>query len=219
MIQGLVSAAAGMMVRIEQQDMISDNLANVNTVGYRRKTACISSFESKLQNAGKSKTSVSCVIPQIQIFSDNQMGPSLDTGSPINLELDGPGYFVAQTPNGTERVRGGNFKLDAAGQLVTIDGHPVLGKNGVIKVGEKDLNIDSDGAVYSGNTHIDTLRIDGVSSTNPAKVLSGKLEGSNVNTVEEMVSMITALRSYEACQKSIQAIDQTLDKVINGMAK
>lgn len=222
MIRGLDSAAAGMLVRVDQQDVITNNLANVNTPGYRRKVPTLSSFGSALKTAATTEdTPTASVVPTLRVSEDTRPGTMIRTGSTSDIALDGPGFFVLQTNGGEQQVRGGSFHLDSSGKLVSSHGYPVMGEKGTIQV-SGDWSIDADGSVISGGAVVDKLRIDkgnGAEPEVPTRVISGSLEQSNVNTVQEMVSMITVMRAYESCQKTIQSLDQTLDKVINQMAK
>ena len=220
MLPGLYSAAAGMLSRLDQQDVIANNLANVNTAGFRRTAAGFSSFSAQL--AGAEAGASQCMIPFMTAYQDQRQGVIRDTGVPTNLALDGPGFFVVQTESGEQLVRGGNFRLDSTGRLVNADGFSVLGQRGPIQVSDADWSVDSEGNVYSAGAVVDKLRIEtGAASTasESVRVMAGSLEASNVNVVEEMVSMITALRAYETCQRAIQAFDQTLDKAINQMGR
>ena len=218
MLPGLYSSAAGMLGRLEQQDIIANNLANVNTAGFKRTAVGFLGFDRALQGAAQA-TGSSYVLPQLVVQEDARQGSVQDTDVPTNLALDGPGFFVVQTEAGERLVRGGNFRLDSTGRLMTSDGSPVLGERGSIQVGAGKWSVDADGNIRSGQTLIDRLRIEKGPNDGSVRVVSGSLEGSNVSAVEEMVSMIAAMRAYEACQKTIQALDQTLDKAINQMGR
>lgn len=237
MIRGLESAAAGMRVRQDQQDVIANNLANVNTPGFKRTAVSFKSFSTELDQAVKPQPDTPAtimpeitakpdtpgtIIPEITAKEDERTGHLTQTGVATDVALDGPGFFAVQGSQGQVLTRTGSFHVDQSGNLVTAQGFPVLGEKGPIQVNGADITIDSDGSVYSGGKLADRLSIQpdpANPSTTPTRIASGCLEGSNVNTVEEMVTMITALRAYEANQKSIQSLDQTLDKVINGMNK
>jgi flagellar basal-body rod protein FlgG len=158
-------------------------------------------------------------VPVVTSGVDLRQGGIVDTGVATNLALDGPGSFVAQGPNGEIQIRGGSFTLDSTGKLVTKDGYPVLGEKGPIQIGANDWTVSENGEIRSNGAVVDKIRVDRAPAdqNKPVRVVAASIEGSNVNTVEEMVSMITALRAYEANQKSIQSIDSTLDKVINQM--
>ena len=228
MIQGLYSAAAGMYANMDEQDVIANNLANVSTPGYKRQVSTFSTFDAKLQTAAQSIDQSSTAVadpppvtPSIAVSADNSAGPVQQTNVPTDLALDGPGSFVVQTSSGTKLTRDGSFHLDGTGHLLASDGSHVLGERGPIQVSTgSPLSVDSDGTVRSGSSVVDKLKIDEpAGSKTQTQVQSGCIESSNVNTVREMVSMISAMRSYEACSKVIKNLDQTMDKVINQMSR
>lgn len=132
MIRGFYSSAAAMLGRLTQQDAIANNLANVNTSGFQRTETGFSSFDAQLQMAASGTPKL--VIPFAVLQQDQQQGLIQDTGNPTNFALEGPGSFVVQTNNGEQLVRGGNFRLDNTGRLVTADVNPVLGQRGPIQV-------------------------------------------------------------------------------------
>ncbi len=222
MLRGLYTSAAGMLGQLDRQDAIANNLANVNTPGYKRQIVGFSGFDFQLQRALQTTQTVMPpnTLPLPKLYVDSRQGGLQDTGSQTNFALTGPGSFAVQTPQGEKLVRAGNFQLDGKGQLVTSEGFPVLGERGPIQV-SGEWSVDTEGNVTSAGAVVDKLKIVGGSTDpkNPTQVVQGRLESSNVNTVEEMVSMITALRSYEANQKTIQSLDGTLDKLINQMGK
>lgn len=223
MLRGFYTSAAGMLGQLDRQDAIANNLANVNTPGYKRQVVSYSGFDTELKNAlqTNSPAGLRNVVPLPTLYEDSKEGGLQDTGSKTNFAITGPGSFLVQTNKGDQPVRAGNFQLDGKGQIVNSDGFPVLGERGPIQVNGLDWSVDTEGNVTSGGSVVDKIKIVNGSTDklNPTQVIQGSLENSNVNTVEEMVSMITALRSYEACQKSIQNLDQSLDKLINQMAK
>jgi flagellar basal-body rod protein FlgF len=218
-INGLYSSAAGMLGQMEMQDAISNNLANTNTPGFKRSTI---GFSTALADADQqivlsTRRDAGCVIPVVYESKDNSTGMIADNSDPTSLAIDGPGFFVVGSANNPQYTRSGNFKLDdkGSGLLITQDGEPVLGQRGPIKVSGNNWAVDHDGSVRVAGKVVDKLRIERTNGKTTGRVLQGRLEGSNVNAVQEMVAMISGLRAYEASQKAIQNLDQTLDKVIN----
>jgi len=227
-IGGLYASAAGMLAQIEHQDAISNNLANCDTPGYKRSCVSISSFRAELANAISSPSAsyAQCVIPVASARQDSSQGLMQDTSNPTSLAIDGPGCFVVTGPNGRRLTRSGNFTMDRSGQLVTTDGDAVLGQNGPVRVSGMNWSVDPDGSVRVDGAVVDKLRLElpggaraASGSTERGRIIQGRLENSNVNAIQEMVSMISGLRAYEANQRAIQALDQTLDKAINQMGK
>jgi flagellar basal-body rod protein FlgF len=218
MLVNLDTSAAGMKARLDQQDVIANNLANASTPGFRRKST---SFQAVLEGT-PNPTSAPLSTPSLVVKEDSSPGALTQTGVLSDVALDGPGFLVAKTSAGERLVRGGSFHLDSSGQMVSADGSAILGQNGPIKLSTREYIIDTSGNIVSDGKVVDTLQIRKDPSADPkatTQVVAGCIEGSNVNTIQEMVSMISTLRAYEACQKSIQSIDGTLDKVINQMQK
>lgn len=230
MINGLYSSAAGMLGQLEQQDAITNNLANANTPGYKKSSVSFAAVSQRvtieeITRAEAPSRKVPCVIPIPFSNTDRSQGIMQDTANPTNLAIDGPGYFVVSDGRSQELTRRGNFTLNNSGQLSTTDGKLVIGNNGPIRISNANWSVDPDGTVKVNGNTIDKLKIISENQTRAAnvsngqqpagRILQGQLENSNVSVVREMVSMLTALRSYEANQKSIQSIDQTLDKIIN----
>lgn len=177
-----------------------------------------------------------------KIAIDYTPGIITETGNKLDFALDGDGFFKVQTPNGIAYTRDGAFTLDANGQLVTKEGYAVLGQNGPIVLGQNSFEVNGNGDIIidgrvqnrldivdidnkeylrkQGNnlyTMVGNIEAEEVPFT--GKLLQGHIETSNVNTIKEMVNMITALRSYEVNQKIIQAQDQLLDKVVNDLGR
>ncbi len=220
MINGFYSSAAGMLGLLEQQDAISNNLANADTTGFKKTHIGFSAFSKDLSRATGASQRPGPVIPVPYSAQDTSQGVINDTSDPTNLAIDGPGFFVVNSKDGRMLTRGGNFTRDDMGRLVTRDGGVVMGQDGPIRLPGSDWTIDSDGSVRVNGRMVDRLMLSGETDKNTGqlatgRVVQGRIEGSNVSVVREMVSMLTALRAYEANQKSIQSIDQTLDKVIS----
>ena len=216
-----------MKAQIDCQDIIANNLANVSTSGFRRSSVSFAAtYATQFQEAVRNPLTpmpahAPCALPALVVQQDDRRGMMQDTSTPTNLAVEGAGAFVVSSPDGEKLTRSGDFGLDATGRLVTSEGYPVLGQSGPITITSANWMVDSNGGVQVDGRLVDRLRIESAPGTPVAdsevQVHQGRLEASNVNAVQEMVSMITVLRSYEANQRSIQAIDQTLDKVINQM--
>jgi flagellar basal-body rod protein FlgG len=214
-----------MVGQVEQQDAISNNLANCNSPGYKRASVSFAAVSaqavSSLTRAETNVTEADCVVPTATVTQDTSRGVLEQTGSSSNFAIDGPGYFVVSSGRSQRLTRNGNFTVSGAGVLETPEGEAVLGQKGPIHVSGTDWKVDGDGTVRVNGSPVDRLRVEtdgqtrAASQTRPSRVIQGQLEGANVSTVREMVSMITGMRAYEANQKVIQSIDQTLDKIIN----
>jgi flagellar basal-body rod protein FlgG len=235
MDRGLYIAASGMLAELARQNQITNDLANASTPGYKSESSSQESFGQLLL----ANTSTGQVIGSLglgaQIAKTSiDMTPAVlqQTGEPLDVGLQGPGFFVVQTPSGNRYTRDGQFEVNAAGQLQTVTGYPVLDTaNQPIKVGSGDgVTISQGGAVGRNGKPIATLAL--VSLTNPAEqgdtlfsgtpgarptttsVEQGYLEGSGVNATTAMVDMLTSLRNYQSDQQAVQTIDQTLGEGI-----
>jgi flagellar basal-body rod protein FlgF len=253
MIRGLYTSGWSMMAIEKKMDVISNNLANVNTVGYKKDDVVLESFPEELTRRIKDTHSVlnpTGIIGNMEqgfdvgeIFTYYSEGKFLKTGNDLNLAIKDSeeAFFTVAVPDEDGNymeccTRDGSFLLNSEGVLVTREGYEVIGVNGPIVLNGERFMIENDGTVLQGNNIIGSLLIkqfDNVSTlrkfkenlvvetaeTNEiefnGKVIQGYLEQSNVNTINEMVDIITVMRAYEANQKCLQIQDSTLEKVVN----
>ncbi|MBE0569709.1 MAG: flagellar hook-basal body protein [Deltaproteobacteria bacterium] len=235
MNKGSYIALSGSVLKQGQIDVLTHNIANANTVGFKKDRASFKEFLvsgiSGLPDSddGRAMSDLS------EVKTDFSAGTHFTTGNPLDIALDGKGFLCLE---GNRYTRKGDLMLGRDGYLVTKGGRQVLGANGPIQLPAGRVDISPNGEVSVDGTAIDTLKIvdfgntgslaeleDGqytaseppVAST--ASVNSGHLESSNVDTVKEMVQMITTLREFEIYQKVIKAFDDAAGRVNNEMAK
>jgi len=246
MIRGLYTSALGLSVLNKQQEITSNNLANAQTAGYKKDVLVAESFPEMLlyrlnapEDYGKTPPrvgSVSLGVNIDQVYVDHSAGTRNSSDNPLAMSVAGEGYFTVNTPQGERYTRNGEFSQDAQGRLVTTAGYPVMGIKGEIIISDTDIQVDDQGRIYSGGALVDALKIVDF-ATAPSKegetlfygedpqvvanpvISHGTIEESNVQTLTEMVNMITIMRAYEANQKVIQAIDSTLDKAVNEVGR
>lgn len=176
----------------------------------------------------------------VETFTDTRRGTIAVTDDPLNLALEGPGFLVVQTPFGERYTRSGALSIDTDGQLTMPDGYKILGAGGTpMDVGGGRLTIGRDGMVYEDGVESGRLQLvefedphmltrEGGSlyrASDAAMARSGEaadtrvihksLEMSNVNLPNEMIGMILGLRAYEANQKYINAMDETMGRLID----
>ncbi|MFA5523153.1 MAG: flagellar hook-basal body complex protein [Tissierellales bacterium] len=177
-----------------------------------------------------------------KIAIDYTSGITTDTGGKYDFAIQGDGFFKIQTANGLAYTRDGSFTTDENGQLLTKEGYQVLGQNGPIVLGQSSFAVSETGDIIVEGQVENTLDIVNIGNKEYLRkqgnnlytileniepeesiftghLLHGYLESSNVNTIKEMVNLITAQRSYESSQKIIQAQDQLLDKVVNELGR
>ena len=236
MERGLYIAAAGMLAEQVRQDLISNDLANASTPGYKPDNAEQASFSDLLlwnSSTGAPVGSLSMGSRITKVVTDLSQGPLQSTGNPLDCALEGAGFFAVQTSSGVRYTRDGEFVVDGRGRLTTDTGELVLGTSGKpITVGTSTdpskISIDQKGTVKVGSRTVGTLAV--MSLTAPVKqgdtlfagtpgvrpagttVVQGSLEGSGVQPAEAMVDMIVSFRSYETTQRAIQTIDTELGK-------
>jgi flagellar basal-body rod protein FlgF len=249
MIRGLYTSASGMLAELTRNDVSANNLANINTAGYRKNVAVFKSFPEMLLQRMNDTSTVNGGKPPVigkvgtgvivdDILTSYNLGQLKETSSPFDLALGGEGFFTVQTPNGERYTRNGSFTIDKDRNLITTEGYLVLGEKGPIKVTGKDFVIESNGNVNIDGKIIDKMKIVDFADKKslvkegdnlfqgqqavPAEtnqLLQGFLEMANVNPITEMVDMITILRAYEANQKAVQAHDTLLGKAVNDVGR
>jgi len=242
-MNGLFSALSGAKAQEIYLSKVTNNLANVNTTGYKSDYPSFESFfAGNGGNITKNKMASSAVsIVKMNEGIDTAQGPIKITGNPLDLAIEGDVFFVVNTPKGERYSRNGNFTLDSDGMLVTNSGLPVEGEKGVISITGKDIVISEDGNIVVDGKNAGKIRLVSVDDkknllkeggnifnlkstgkiTEPQsyKIVQGSLEMSNVNTIREMTRLISISRAYEAYQKTMQSIDDTNSKTINTIGR
>lgn len=212
----------------EQMDIVANNIANVNTPGYRAHNAVFLEYLSKQRNAEKAGNDSISMVHDYGQFMNTESGPLRSTGNPLDVALEGPGFFGITTPDGVQYTRAGNFRMTGDGTLVTGSGMPVADQGGgeiVIPEDALEVKIARDGTVSTDQGVLAQMMVvefekpqdlvaqgNGLYKTedtgNPAEnttVMQGMLEGSNVNAVMEMTRMIDVSRAYQSTQRMLQA--------------
>jgi flagellar basal-body rod protein FlgG len=219
MERGLYIAASGMLAEQIRQDQIANDLANAATAGYKADRTAQTQFgDLLLRNSvtGETIGTQSTAVQTSEIRTDWTPTAVRDTGEPLDFAVVGQGFFAVQADEGTRYTRNGQFMLSADGTLQTDLGQNVLGRDGgPIKAGVDgkvdprllDVVLLSDPAKQGGNLVTGTP----VRGTT-GQVRSQALEQSGADPARSMVDMIASLRAFEAGQKAIQTIDDTLGK-------
>lgn len=239
MSQGIYIALSGAKLQERRLEILSNNLANAATTGYKTDNVTAASFEFMLNEMMTDDGNVynGTYTKTRQVTTDFSPGHIKNTGAPLNLALDGPGFFVIETPYGDRYTRQGDFALNSDGELVTADGFKIKGSK-ISGLNSGNISIDEEANVYLDGLKKGSIDIVEFSDTGILKkeghslfaktrdenlekkpenttVKQGFLEMSNVNVVTEMVDMIEVDRLYEAFQKMIRTIDESSSKAIN----
>jgi flagellar basal-body rod protein FlgG len=261
MIEGLYIAASGGTKQLKKLDILSNNIANINTQGFKKdmlvyeekkapphQTLLNGSVMKNLNSPHGSDPGVSYVqVTHSQI--DFTQGSLIKTDNPLDLAIEGEGFFVINTSTGTRYTRNGNFRLDGLGQLMDQKGNAIVTRNEepiFIPFGTKQITIDQDGTISGGTElnqeqlgqlkivsfdNLQALKKEGEGFykitdssvkeilANDAKVLQGFTENSNANAIHEMTQMIETVRQLEAYQKIIQSIDEVDDQSVNSLGR
>jgi flagellar basal-body rod protein FlgG len=234
MLEGLYSAATGMEAQQEQLNAISNDLANLSTNGYKSERVA---FKDLLYNpvemAGTLSTDGSGASTQVIGRSESQ-GTITETGNPLNMAIEGPGYFEVTLANGQKALtRDGDFSADAGGTLVNAEGNrlspPIKLPAGV---SPSEVSISSDGTVSAGTRKLGQVKLvtvtspehllaDGSGTLTPTKasgaphlatgkIHQGAVEASNVNMANAMAQMVSTQRAYQMDSTAIQDESQMM---------
>jgi len=237
---GIYLAGAAMIAREVQQEALVHNLANVSTPGYKATRM----FAEELEDVEASVDSMRETEKNHSFYIDFSQGPVEQTGRDLDVALEGDGFFTVMTEAGERFTRNGNFTLDAEGRLVTRTGNPVLTETGPVVLRELDragaVRIQEDGEIYVEDRWVGRLWIRDFESTDgleiqgdglfgprsgfvlrdvpsDALVRQRCLEQSNVHALDEMVRMMSQLRSYESSQRMIEMQNQAQGQTVNDL--
>lgn len=227
-----------------QLDMVSNNLANVNTTAYKSVQPHFTEYLSKSKNDERLLPDRLAFVHDFGIVRDYTEGAFSSTENPLDVAIHGDGYFVVDTPEGIRYTRVGQFKLNNDGMLVTANGDAVLDDRDrpiFFAPEETRIDINRDGTIATGNGVIARFRLvrfadgqrlrtthDGMYRTtegNPpleaedAQLEQGMIEKSNVNAVVEMAEMIKLQRAYENVQMMIDSENTRRQNMMNVYAK
>ena len=234
----LVGLTAQMTLR-RNMEIISNNLANVSTSGFKRETPAFEELMVPVESSESSLNEISFV-RDWGVVRDMSAGAQVQTDSPLDVSIQGEGFLVVRTPDGERFTRDGHLKLDAQGRIVTSDGFPVLSDGGEVTIppGETNIKIAMDGTVStsqgtSGKFRLVTvppssLRKEGYNLYNSdaqaapapdAKLVQGTIERSNVEAVTEMTKMIEVLRAYQHSTEILNATDDLIRRSVQRLGE
>jgi len=225
----------------KQMDVVSNNMANMNTAGFRSSDVFFNSYVINTKGAEGAGRLPVHFANDFATFNNFDAGALMETGNTFDVSIHGDAFFAIETAGGERYTRKGQFHLDMNGMMVNQNGQAVLSDNDepfFFAPGERDVVISEDGAVSTENGLIgrlklvrfdDDRRLVKIGDTmfanpignemhavvNEASVHQGVLEQSNVNSILEMTKMINLHRSYEHIQ---QMIDAEHDRITNVIA-
>jgi flagellar basal-body rod protein FlgG len=217
--------------------VIGQNVANIETVAYRREISVMrQNFDQVTDDA---RADLARPQQKLETAIDLRPGTLKSTSEALNVALEGPGFFVVETPQGEALTRRGDFRMDNEGRLVTQAGLPVLGEGGAIHLDGATPQIAPDGNVRVNGEIVARLRIAQVASesrlapvggdlyianqlpegNDATRVRQGFLEASNVESVQEMMRLMETMRHFEALQRFVRGYDDMTSKAISELGK
>jgi len=227
-MRGIVNTARTLSYYSRLQEVTANNVANANTDAFKadRMTA-------------RQLPGLEYPVPIEQ--TDLEQGRLHETGRPLDVGLEGPGFFVVNTPRGERLTRGGSLRLDASGCLMDGRGDPLVGAEGPIRVNGAQVEIKADGTVLVDGTGAGRLRIETVDD--PASLLKegsgryvprgalrpvpeaqvfvrqGSVEEANIDPLLSMVELVTIQRSYSSNIDALKVLDGVLGAVTNTVGR
>jgi flagellar basal-body rod protein FlgF len=235
----IYKAGAGAILQQIRLDAYANNLANVNTTGFKADEP-VFRFDAPDVPVDGSNGAVrlSPYALPLQYVTNFETGPVHATGRPLDVAIMGSGFLEVQTPSGIQYTRNGSLSINPEGKLSTAEGWPIMGQGGEITIegGQVQINeageVTVDGNVAGALNVVDFKNPSRLSKTgnslfkadDPAvgqmkaenyRVAQGELESSNVNAIRTMTDIIETLRVFEAYQKVIRAADDATAKTVN----
>ena len=237
MLRGIYNVASAMEAASRNQEIAAENLTNAVTPGYRRQGTL---FEVNADQGSDvlATSRISANGHNVHGYSNFESGPLQQTSNPLDLALVGNsnGFFVVAGPNGPLYTRNGGFERNANGELQTRGGYRLLGNGGsAIQIPQNaaQIAVSADGIVSADGAEVGRLQLakferpesmrraggtlfDADSPQTPApgevRIQQGYREGSNVQPVQEMVSMMLGMRHYQAAEKAISALSDAISQ-------
>ena len=239
MNRGIYPILSGALAQERQMQVFSNNVANVNTAGFKQDESLFRSLMSRSMGNGVPGGSTERVFVSAQgLKTVLESGRLRKTGNPYDMAIRGPGFFEVKTAQGIRYTRNGEFRLDGHRRLVTEMGDPVMGQRGEIKLAQGDVQVSPGGAIQVNGQQSDKIKVVEFADSMPPRksenglfsgdkpkaskdvvIETGYVEESNVNALTEMVKMIQSMRMYESAQKLIQAFDHMTELAVQDVGK
>jgi flagellar basal-body rod protein FlgF len=234
----MYKALSGAVAQMRHLEVTSQDLANVNTSGYKRQRLAFSEVLATRLPANDRPGGWVAIGDQRTQLEQGAVG---GTGNPLDLAIEGDGFFVIQTSRGERYTRNGGFSLKADGTLITPTGDAVLGEGGPVQITGQKVEVASDGSVRSDLGELGRIRIvrfieprqvvkEGANlfvTTPPnvqaagdnVRIVQGSLEQSNMSPIDGMISLITINRQFETYQRAMSLMDSATERMIADAAR
>lgn len=243
MIRGFYTAASGMLYETQRQENIAQNMANAQTNGFKQSYLIATAQEEFTLSNQYGASGIGGLTMKVGLdesYLDLSQGTLSSTSRYLDCAIEGDGFFTLQGPNGLLYTRDGSFNIDGEGYLVSSEGYPVLSNQGPIRVNQDNFSVSSTGVL---TTATQTYQMSIVNLPNQANIIpngnntysyegenpiqatqgftlyQGMLEGSNVSTVDEMVSLIESSRAFQLNSKVLQAYDGVMEQIASQIGR
>ncbi len=245
MLRGLYTAASGMQAQSLRQQTLADNLANLNTAGFKAAGNVYKSYSDQAITNSNNNQNLGKISRGVDVYGtsyDLEQGTLKATSNALDFAINGPGFFAIQNSGGgVEYSRNGHFSINAEGFLVSQDGNKVLDAGQMpihVGVEAQDISVVRNGELQVDGQFKSTLGVfdfprgtnlirtegdryrsgsntEALAPSSVSTIQQGFLEGSNVSSVKAATEMIQVMRSYEANQKILGSQVDTLDMLMD----
>jgi flagellar basal-body rod protein FlgF len=240
---GIWMAASGASAQMTALDATANNLANATTPGYKAQQAVFQEHLVSAMLAGSGQKEMRYV-GVAEVASDVRTGPLQATQRPLDVAIDGEGYFAVQTPSGERFTRAGGFQVGPTGQLVTAQGYGVLSAGGgplSVPPDAKTVSIAADGMLRVDGEDAGQLKLvsfedprglelageqllrpssrSGAARPAGVTLQTGALELPNVSIVKGMTDLVSATRAFEALEKAVETFSQLDHRAANDIIR
>jgi flagellar basal body rod protein FlgG len=224
----LVGATFGKALAEKRFDVLVNNIANISTAGFKTvRVRFVIGTASTVPSIESATTSI-----------DFSPGALVRTENPLDLAIEGDGFFVVSEKGSLRYTRNGQFKIDGEGRIVTANGSPVLGRGGEIRVRGASIEVEPDGSIFVDGVMVDRLRIADFAKKDALRyaglslfsagdereieakdytIRQGYYEGSNVSMILELTNLINVLRVFETYTKISQMQEELNSKLTDSM--
>ncbi len=253
MIRGLYTASSAMFSNLRRQELVANNLANLQTPGYKAEIGQSSSFETVLVQQVRSGSAPiplrllrTLGVVGTGVYMQDQrtflaQGPVRLTDEPLDVAINGSGFFAAQAGNGVVYTRNGHFSRDGQDRLVTVDGMPVLGIDGrPIVIGGDTISISDAGEVRVDGQAAGTIQVVDIAADDLTRagdtafvaaalqasplgagtvLQQGALEEANIDIGRTMTQVVSLQQQFEASQRVFMQLNENLQLTVRDVGR
>lgn len=245
MVRGFYTLSSGLLTQTRKLTAVSNNLANVQTPGYKRNVVSATTFGnmviSRLDNRGSVPVGeMNLITAADRTDVIHSQGSLKETGRNLDFAIQGQGFFGVQGENGVVYTRNGSFNVDEQGYLLSQDlGGRVLGQNGPLMVGTDQFEADNNGNILVNGAQVGTLAVfdvedyntlrpagqgaftagQGVVAVQVPQLAWKNVEGANIDTAQEMTDAMLMQRNLQTCSQALKMYDQILSRAVTEIGK